>query len=340
MNVREALESAKNITASFAGEHKSICAAYIIGSAADSNTEDLFPLNSDIDIMLVSSVPPGKKPGKIAADGLVVELSLIDRQILLKPESILGSYHVAHGLRKNTVIFDNDGALSAAQNFVEAHFFEKKWVAARRDDALNKSQMGFEGFNFNAPYYDRMMSLAFSSGIICHAVLAADMKNPTVRKRFVAAKEVLAAHGCDRLYDNMIEAFGVSALTKERALFHLNNLSYVFDSAILCGNDSYPFSSDISDYAKHIAIDGSMELIELGLCREAMFWIAASFSRCFKILADDSPEEELRYKPMFVELARDMGIDSAIGEEAFINRNLACIKMVRSETDKWIMELP
>ena len=49
------------------------------------------------------------------------------------------------------------------------------------------------------------------------------------------------------------------------------------------------FASDISHLARAIAIDGSLELIERGYHREAMFWVAVTHSRCQKILSLDSP---------------------------------------------------
>jgi hypothetical protein len=58
----------------------------------------------------------------------------------------------------------------------------------------------------------------------------------------------------------------------------------VFDTAKAVIKTPFSFASDISDAAGPIAIDGSRELIERGLHREAVFWIVVTYSRCQKVL--------------------------------------------------------
>jgi len=69
------------------------------------------------------------------------------------------------------------------------------------------------------------------------------------------------------------------------------------------------FASDFSDVARPIAIDGTREMIDRGYHREAMFWIAATYARCQRVLATDaSLELQDRFSPDFEHMLRDLGV--------------------------------
>ena len=60
-----------------------------------------------------------------------------------------------------------------------------------------------------------------------------------------------------------------------------------------------------------MTIDGSLEMIERGYYREAMFWIAVSHCRCQKvILRDASLEMTQTFRDNYRELVRDLGVPS------------------------------
>jgi hypothetical protein len=59
-------------------------------------------------------------------------------------------------------------------------------------------------------------------------------------------------------------------------------------------------------------MDGSRDLIERGLHREAVFWIAATYSRCQRILHHDAPDEmKGRFDPGYRQLLGDLGVASS-----------------------------
>jgi hypothetical protein len=71
------------------------------------------------------------------------------------------------------------------------------------------------------------------------------------------------------------------------------------------------FTSDISDIARPIAIDGNQALIERGSQREAIFWMVATYSRCQKVMCQDAPLElQERYHRGYWDLLADLGITS------------------------------
>ncbi len=63
--------------------------------------------------------------------------------------------------------------------------------------------------------------------------------------------------------------------------------------------------------ARPIAIDGSRELIARGDHREAVFWMAVTYSRCQQVLDHDAPEGMFdRFSPGYRDLLGDLGIAS------------------------------
>jgi hypothetical protein len=91
----------------------------------------------------------------------------------------------------------------------------------------------------------------------------------------------------------------------------------------------YRFSTDISDLARSIAIDGSRELIEGGLHREAVFWIAATYSRCRTIFAVDAPGLIPRFDVGYQALLADIGLAS------FADRRRRCEQVVAEIPRVW-----
>ena len=114
----------------------------------------------------------------------------------------------------------------------------------------------------------------------------AALRNPTVRTRYLAARETLADLG------------------------HIDAVAEAFDLASAVVRTPVFYATDISLAARPIAIDGGRELIDRGDHREAVFWIVATACRCQMILAADAPAEAARFAPAFRGLLADLGVTS------------------------------
>ena len=73
----------------------------------------------------------------------------------------------------------------------------------------------------------------------------------------------------------------------------------------------FSFASDISDLARPVAVDGSLELVGRRDHREAIFWMVATYSRCQAVFAHDAPALYERFDVGYRELLADLGITSA-----------------------------
>jgi hypothetical protein len=134
-----------------------------------------------------------------------------------------------------------------------------------------------------AARHDQVTACLFAAGIATHILLVAGLRNPTVRARYVATRALLAGYGHLEFHDRLLELPGSARISRERASHHLAALTRIFDAATTAIKTPFSFESDLTASARPMAIDASLELIESGYHREAMFWIAVMHSRCQKV---------------------------------------------------------
>ncbi|WP_049568404.1 hypothetical protein [Streptomyces sp. SBT349] len=287
--------------------------AYFAGSTVGLPDAAPVPLGSDIDVMVVTEGPaneaPGGKLGKFRHQAALIEVTHLPRELLADPERVLASYHLAGPFATDTVIADPTGKLARLREAVAPRFAEPVWVRRRFGEAAGKAERGLRSLDPAAPWPRLVMSWLFPTGVATHVLLAAGLRNPTVRLRYVAVRELLAAHGLLDLHEELLALLGSAALTAERAEEHLHALAGTFDAAAHVARTPFPYSSDLTPAARPIAIDASLALIRSGAHREVAFWLAATFARCHTVLDADAPEARRRASaPAFDALLADLGV--------------------------------
>ncbi len=284
--------------------------AYIGGSAAALPENAPLPTGSDVDTFVVLSDPPPMKPGKFMHGGILLEVSYIAEKSILPAESALADYHLAHSLNAARILHDPAGILSRLQREIQAKFPLKEEIARRRDHALSRVQSGL-----TAPLaddlQDRTLGWLFPTGIMAHAALVSALKNPTVRLRYLRAKEVLEKENLSASYETLLSLAGFAEISAETAQRLLNALIPLYDRAAKVGKTPFFFSSDVSPQCRPTAIDSMQALIDGNLHREAMFWILTGYARSMKILLADDPAAYARFLPDFQSALAAVGRDSA-----------------------------
>jgi len=286
--------------------------AYFAGSTNWLPDDAPLPVGSDVDVMVVLDDPnPPIKIGKFVYRGVLLEVSYLPGDRLQSPEQVLGDYHLAGGLRTPSVVLDPTGRLTELQAAVAKDFAKRQWVVRRCEQARDKVLTNLRRLDGSAAFHDQVTSWLFPTGVTTHVLLTAGLKNPTVRLRYLAARELLAAYDRLEVYPALLALLGCAQMSRARVERHLAALTEVFDVAKTLVKTPFFFASDISDEARPIAIDGSRALIERGDPREAVFWIVATYARCLTALAHDAPGEvQDRFVSGFRELLGDLGIES------------------------------
>lgn len=285
--------------------------AYFGGSAVGLPDDAELPPSSDIDVFVVTAadVPP-VKPGKFRYQGALLEVSHVPWAQLASAGEVLSSYHLAGSFRTDTVISDPTGRLRELRASIAPRFAARPWVRRRCQDARRRIETRLAAIDPSAPFHEQVNAWLFPTGVTCHVLLVAALRNPTIRLRYPAARQVLADHGHRGLYPELLGLLGCAALPARRVRHHLGELAGTFDATARVARTPFFFSGDITPAARSIAVDGSRELIDRGDHREAVFWIIATFARCHTILAADAPELHRAHAPAFREAVADLGLTS------------------------------
>ncbi|MFF7360333.1 hypothetical protein [Streptomyces sp. NPDC008125] len=286
--------------------------AYFSGSTVGMADGTELPPTSDVDVHIATTADSRPVPaGKIRHQGALLEISYVPWAELSTAEAVLGSYHLAGCFRTDTLIDDPTGRLRTLLAEVAPLHATAPWVRRRCEDARRRVENRLAAIDASAPFHEQVLGWLFPTGVTCHVLLAAALRNPTIRLRYPAARAVLADYGHLGAYPELLGLLGCADLPAERVQHHLDALARTFDATARVARTPYFFSSDLTPEARPIAIDGSQALIDAGDHREAVFWIIATFARCHTVLAADAPHlADARFPAFRAAVAELLGIES------------------------------
>lgn len=310
MLVEQAREVARRWVIEEASGAPGFAGAFYHGSTNWLPDDTPLPATSDLDVMVVLDVPdPPLKRGKFRYRGVLLEVSYLPSEQLRSPEVVLGRYDIAGSFRAPGIILDPSGQLTALQAAVSRDYAKRRWVSRRCEDARDRVLRNLRSLDAAAPFHDQVIAWLFAAGVTTHVLLVAGLKNPTVRTRYLAVRNLLAEYGQLPFYPTLLELLGCARLGRMQVAHHLDALAAAFDAAKEVIATPFPFAADLSDEGRPVAIDGSRELIARGDHREAIFWMVATYSRCQQVLSRDAPiamQEE--FTPGYRRLLGDLGI--------------------------------
>jgi hypothetical protein len=312
MLVADAREVARAWLAEEAARLPGFEGAWSAGSSNWLPGDAELPATSDVDLVVVvgdgAAAPTG---GKRALRGVLLDVTYLPKERVDAPDAVLGDYRLAGGLRAPGVLVDPSGWLSRVQTAVARDFARRDQVVRRCEDARANVLRHLRADRPSAPFHDRVTAWCFAAGVTTHVLLAAGLRNPTVRLRYLAVRSLLAEYGRLDLYGDLLRLLGCDAMPRAAAERHLDALASAFDAAATAIRTPFPFAPDLTGLARPVAIDGGRDLVARGLHREAVFWLVATYARCQKVLFHDAPAAHGRFEPGFRRLLGDLGIASA-----------------------------
>ncbi|MGP3959754.1 hypothetical protein ACTWPT_27455 [Nonomuraea sp. 3N208] len=303
--------------------------AFLTGSALWADPDAELPPTSDVDVMVLAD-PSAARIGKFLYEGVLLEVSCLPG--LGSAHDVLGDYHLAGSFHLPCVLADPTGRLTEVQRIVARDFAERPWILARCGHAMDRVRAWITGMDASAPLHDQVTSWLFGTGVTTHVLLVAGLRNPTVRTRYAAVRDLLAEHGRHDYHEVLLDLMGCAELSPERVELHLSALERAFDAATAVQAPSYRFASDITAASRPVAIDGSRELIRRGLHREAVFWVVATYARCLAKRAAAGVSGYSGYsghEDGFMELLGDLGAATAADRRRRGDRVLAALPGLR-----------
>jgi hypothetical protein len=309
MQIGEAKRIARDWVMREASGRPGYLGAYTAGSANWLPDAADLPAASDLDVnVVVAETGTTVERRKLLAQGVLLEISTIPLGLLRTPEQVLGDFALAGGFRVPSVLDDPTGHLATLQAAVSAHFAEPTWVRRRCEHAHARTLRYLDGLRESMPLSSWAVGWAFGASVPTLILLAAGLRNPTVRRRYVAARDLLAERGRLDLYERLLDVFGCASFSAEQVEEHLAALAETYDATVPVMTPDFPFAADISRLSRHIAIDGSRDLIRQGLHREAVFWLLVTFGRCQEALAAVAPGLLPRCERRLRALLADLGL--------------------------------
>jgi len=314
VRVRHAKAIAREWVLDEASKLPGVCGAYFAGSINWYADDAILPISSDLDLVLVfESERHVRDRAKFLRDGVLIEVTRFSVDQLGTPERVLRDCHLASAFRTPSVILDPTGHLTALQSAVSRDFAKRYWVRQRCEDVVGRIlDMTDRLARLTRPpgLYEQVVGWVFPTGQTTHILLLAGLRNPTVRKRYVAVRKLLIQYGQFEMYEELLELLGCVRMDRARVEHHLGSVAAAFDAASTAMKSEFPFGADLTEKSRPIAIDGSQELIQAGLHREAVFWLVVTYARCVKVLSTDAPAIALAFEAGFRDLLMDLGIES------------------------------
>jgi hypothetical protein len=331
MRVGQARETARHWMIEEASGIPGFCGAYTAGSTNWLPDDADLTTTSDLDIMIVLADPSqASRRGKFRHREVLLEASYLGKNQFQSADLVLSDYHLAPSFQTTNILLDPSGHLTALRAIVCRDYPKRQWVRRRCANARDRVLEHLRSINGVALLRDQVMACLFGAGITTHVLLVAGLKNPTVRARYVVVRELLADYDNVEFHERILELLGAARISRRRVNQHLATLTDIFDAATKAIKTPFSFASDLSDVARPIAIEGSLELIERGYHREAMFWIAVSHSRCQKVLSGDaSGELPQSFSDSYRYLLDDLGIAS------FVDVRRRCAEVERFLPQVW-----
>lgn len=309
MNARSAKRVAREWVCEVAVHDPYFVGAVLHGSVNWMEDEAELAPSSDLDVLVIrDGDDDAAKPGKFIYRDLLLEVSYLPWEAISTPEAVLGNYQLAGSFQGAGLLADPTGRLAELQAAVSREYARPDWVQRRSEHVRMRAWQGFP-LKAEDELHDQVTSWLFSTGALTHMVLVPALENPTVRKRYLAARSVLIRYGFEREYLAMLDLLGARHLTSEQVGGYLDAMTEAFDAAKQVIRTPFFFAADISDVSRSVAIDGSRELIEAGDHREAIFWIVATYCRCLKVLfTDGAAGAHLPFEAGFQAILRDLGV--------------------------------
>lgn len=286
--------------------------AYTAGSTNWLSDDAELPASADLDLMLVLADPYRSiTRSKFHYQGVLLETTYLREDLFRLPDQILGDYHLAPSLATAHLLADPTGILAALQAEVRREYATPAWVRRRCAQTRDRVLHHLKSRRADAPLHDQAIATLFGAGVLAHLVLVAGLRNPTIRTRYVAARQLLSSHGRLSELETLLELLGATRVTRAQAEGHLAALDAVFDTASRANATPFPFAGDLSAAARPIVFEGSRALFDDGFHREAMFWIAVTHSRCRQVLVgDSSAHQPPGHEDSYRDLLAALGLDS------------------------------
>ena len=292
MNVREVIELTKEWVQVYGSQTPDFCGAHLMGSINTMSQDAPFPSYKDVDFALVLDIDERKPNQDLSYKGLILECASFSINQYRSPQVVLPDAELAPNLAVDSILSDPTGMLRELHEAVAKDYARHKWVLARceyeRASALEHLGAMGKAHSPGEISYHLGMVLNFLSGLMAIAYL----RMPTHRRLLILMQELLERAGRPALYEQVLDVFGCTHMTRAQVASYLQVAAVAFDRAVEVHRTPFALGFKLHSYVRPYFVQATREMIDEGYHREAIAWIWAFHYLSNVAIQNDAPEGE------------------------------------------------
>jgi hypothetical protein len=286
--VREWVENHARLLPKFAG-------AYLWGGITAMAADAPFHLYRDVDVVVVLSDEVPDEESEVFYRDLILEVIWKHIDDHRDVEALLANPSAGPNLATTQLLADPTGIVAPVQQAVAAAYTHRRWVQARVEAEKRMAQDGLANMQAAATPQDRLNAVRDFLGAISGLLAVAQLKRPTTRRTLALLHDMFVEQDRLDLNEAALIVMGSAELSRAEIETLMAQIMIDFDRAVEVYQTPIPYGFAVAAHIKPYYVEGTREMIEAGLHREAMYWVAC-LDTVYLILANDAPEAE---KPMF-----------------------------------------
>ncbi|MCW2811278.1 MAG: hypothetical protein JWP61_1736 [Friedmanniella sp.] len=272
-----------------------VLGAFCTGSTVGLDDAAELGPHSDVDVCLVLEGSAGPRTGKRRVEGVRLDLAVLSWAEMADPAVAVRTHWLAPGLAAGVRLGDRDGRLTRLQRDVAASFADPRAVWDRYESVRRRMAAGLDAPTGAGSWAAQVLGWVFPASLGTHLVLVADGRNPTVRLRYLRARETLAAHGLEALYAGLLADLGCTDVGPGQVLDLVPAAVASFDAAATRDRSGFTFAADLTPDSRPVLVEGTEALVAAGDHREAVWWLVVTWARSVQVLLAGSvggPEDD------------------------------------------------
>jgi hypothetical protein len=265
--------------------------AYLWGGITALPADAPFPLYRDVDVVVVLATDTAADEQEVFFGGLSLEI--IGKTLAEHHDAaaVLANPSAGPNVATTQILADPTGILGTLQRAVAAEYGWRRWVQARCAAERAAAAAGLVAMRQATTPAARGDAVRDVLMAVSGLLAVAELKRPTTRRTLALLHELLAAHGRADLQEIALVVMGSAALDVAAVERLLDQTIAAFDRAAAVNRTPVPYGFAIQAHLRPYYLAGTREMIDQGLHREAVFWIAC-LDTIYFVLENDAPQAE------------------------------------------------
>jgi len=269
--------------------------AYLWGGITALPADAPFHLYRDVDVVVVVTTGAQDDEGEVFYRGVMIEViskNLADHQ---SAEAVLANPSAGPNLATTQILADPTGILLPLHQAVAADYRQRRWIQARCAAERASAEEALANLRRAATPAERLDAVRALLSALSGLLAVAQLGRPTTRRTLTLLRELLEAHGRADLHTAALTLMGSASMSPADVQALLDQTISAFDRATEVNQTPIPYGFAIRPHLRPYYVEATLELIDEGNHREAVYWISLLDTAYF-VLQHDAPEAE---QPMF-----------------------------------------